>query len=141
MRIERYVAEVHYPIVYNWWKAQTGRTLDPTQISDDGALVIADDGRPVCASWIIVGNGTRMAHMGFTVADPKAGPREKIYCVEFLIQYMIARARELGMRHIVSNSDRPGLTKLFQRAGFQTMDPHVTMTLQLEGTYGDKEIF
>jgi hypothetical protein len=141
VRIEKYVAEIHYPIVYHWWRAQTGRTLDPAQISDDGCLVVAEDGRPICASWLYWGN-SRLAHIGFTVANPKARPKEKIYSLNLAIQYLITRAKEVGMRIIVSNSDRPALTKLFQKAGFQTMEQHTSLSLHVESlNYGDQEIY
>lgn len=141
MRVERYVSELHYPLVYHWWKAHTGRTLDPAQTSDDGAIVFADDGRPICASWLYGGNA-KIGQIGFTVANPEAGPREKIYCIEFVIQFLKTRALELGMRYLVSSSDSSALTKLFQRAGFQTMEPHTSLSLPLESlNYGDKEIF
>lgn len=141
MRIEKYVSDVHYPIVYPWWKAQTGRVLDPANISEDGALVYSEDGRPVCASWLYWGN-SKLGHIGFTVANPDSRPREKIYAIELVIQYLLARAREVGMRYVASNSDSSALTKLFKKAGFATMDSHTSLSFVLEyPQHEDKEIF
>lgn len=138
MRTEKYVHDLHYPLVFHWWRAQNGRVFDPSQISDDGVVVFSTDERPLCASWLYHGN-SKLAHIGFTVANPSSGPKEKIYAVTLAIEYLKARAKEVGMRFIASNSDSSALTKLFSRAGFDIMEPHTSLLFRIEN-YGNKEI-
>lgn len=130
MKIVSYKSDDHYPFIYKWWRIQNGRVLDPAQISDDGAVAFSDDGDPVAASWLYFGN-SQLAHIGFTVANPASGPKEKVKAIKALIDFLVIKAREVGMRYIVSNSDRTALNKLFQKAGFVEMEQHTSLALQL----------
>lgn len=141
MRLVEYVAETHYPLAYAWWKKATGKVLDPSQLSDSGLVAVADDGRFVAISWLFHGN-SKVAHIGFTVASPTARPREKILAIDDLIKQHIKNAAALGMRYVLSNSDRPALTKLLANAGFVLMEQHSSLSHQIGyDCYGDKEIF
>lgn len=118
-----YVPEQHYFKVVTWWKKHGKDGPKADVLSDLGLIALDENLEPIAITWLYVSN-SRLGNIGFTVCDPEAPPKKKVFGVSYVIEQAIAAAKFSGLTSLHSFSSAPGLTKLFLRKGFDKLEAH-----------------
>lgn len=118
--LEVYDEARHYYIASQWWKHAYGQVISPLLLSSTG-IVIADESGPVAMTWLYASN-SKLAKLGWTVADPKAGPKKKLMALIFAMQEAESIAAKNGAVGLEVNSNNSTLSRIMEGAGYVELE-------------------
>lgn len=127
--------DLHYPLVYAWWKKHNNAVLSPTLLPKNGVLVLEDE-VPVLANWIY-DTDSKLTMIGWTVSNPESGPRTRVRALEYSVRVLEEAARDSGYEHIISFASPGAMIKLMERNGFTKLEHHEFLLKDI-GKYGHR---
>lgn len=130
MTTRPYIECIHYPLIQLWWDGYEKKAPEKQRLSRCGIMVYKGD-RPLAATWVYYTN-SKMGQVGFTVTDPKAGPKAKVMAVMMALKEAERLLIVNDFKFSHSFSDSPGLSKMLVAAGYGQLSHHEFMTKELK---------
>lgn len=116
-------------LVNQWWSAKAGKPLSAAVRSDYGFMAYKDDS-PVVAVFLYPTLGSRMAMIGFPVANPIIDKSTRREAISFLVAGVEQFAKELKYDFLVSYAGSKGAVELFERENYRVYDQNVTQFIK-----------
>ncbi|MCB0423056.1 MAG: hypothetical protein KDD13_00315 [Mangrovimonas sp.] len=117
-----------YEMARDWWqwhnkdKYGNEAILEKDLLPNTGTVVMQNK-TPVCMGWTYMSN-SKLAYISWVVSKPKLGPRARVVATNQVIQNCEKIAEKMGARYINILSDKPGLSKIVDFAGFMPVKKH-----------------
>ena len=124
--VRPYCAE-DYPMIREWWDSHNDSFISSEILPVTGVVVshrLGCNWIPCAASWIYVASNAKLAQIGFTVTHPEAPMKIKHEAVILAVEKLKQMANSVGIVNIMAISDSSGLTKVYERSGFEKMSQH-----------------
>jgi hypothetical protein len=125
--IVRPYCQEDYPMIRGWWDGHNDSFISSEILPVTGVVVSYRSGFnwiPCTASWIYVASNAKLAQIGFTVTHPEAPMKVKHEAVLRAVKRLKEMANSIGIMNIMAISDSSGLTKVYERSGFEKMSQH-----------------
>lgn len=117
-----------FDMVNNWFYRQTSSPLAPACISEHGYLYSLT--KPVACLYFFPVQGSKMAMIGWPVANPESSKEERDYAFPLLIKHIEDLARSEGYDWITTYASRTSVASRFHKAGYSIGDESVTQYLK-----------
>ncbi len=120
----RYTEESHRELLDAWFGARKFPTLDARFLPKVGAVIFAENSRPICAGFLFQtdANTACIAHL---VSDPGVEGPVRHEALDFLIMSLALVAGEEGFELLTCSANIPKVQKRFERLGFEKTDENV----------------
>jgi len=113
----------HYPIVSEWWKKHEHTKIPEDMLSAIGLICYKDD-KPICASWLYIMVGCKLAQIAWTTTNPDANLRERHKAVNFCIDGLLELAKANNRKRVICFSSSTGLNKVIMKKGLTKKNKH-----------------
>jgi hypothetical protein len=130
VRIKRYDAARHYPLIASWWEAR-GNVCLPADVLPPTGSVAMVRGKPVAACFIWLTNA-KAAYLAFPVNAPELSPRTAYRAVGLAIEDCVRIAREAGCEMIWAATSSRSIDRLYDRCGLTRSSPHTNFFMLLD---------
>lgn len=124
-----YSANEHFPIANRWWYAQNKVNLNADILSDT-AIVVADGGAVAAMTWLHASN-SKIAKLGWTVANPELGPKKKVLAIMMALDEAERLAEKFGVRFLETVSSNSALSRIMENMGYVEVDNDKFLVKQL----------
>ena len=117
MKTRLYDAE-DYQTVRPWWDIR-GETRVPKELLPSLGVVVEDASDLVAASWLYRDVDGKLGWVAWTVTNPANSAFRSARAIQLLLGAMVSLAEEFSIPLLYAQVMQSGLSKAFQRAGFQ----------------------
>lgn len=131
MELIRFDKDKHYDIVKQWWDERTHAVIPKSSLSPYG-LIVFNNGKPVCVSWIYLFHGSDMAQMAWLTTNPESGLKEKYVAVNKCIFGLTEFAKNNERKILTCFSNSSGLNKVLGKTGMGNAGNHSLYIGKLE---------
>jgi hypothetical protein len=116
--------ELH-DLINLWWLDKSEKELSSAVKSEYGFMVF-DDERPIVCAFLYPTLGSRMALIGFPIANPLVFFEKRREAIKHLVAGMEAFAKELKYDFLISYAGSKGAKDMWDRQGYLIADKDVT---------------
>jgi len=116
-------------LVKKWWQDKAGKPLSDAVRSDYGFMAYKDD-KPIVAVFLYPTLGSRMAMIGFPVANPEIDIGDRRDAISFLVAEVEQFAKGLNYHYLVSYAGSKGAVEMFERENYGVFDKDVTQFIK-----------
>lgn len=111
-------------LVKLWWNESTGGNLSDLVRSDYGFMCYLD-GRPMASIFLYPTIGSRMAMIGFPIANPLLFKEERREAIKALVAHVEGFAKELKYDYLISYAGNKSSQALWGRENYKIADKEV----------------
>lgn len=123
------LSEPQVGLVKLWWSAKAGKPLSDVVRSDYGFMAYDGD-KPIVAVFLYPTLGSRMAMIGFPIANPEIDKGIRRDAISFLVAEVEQFAKGLNYHYLVSYAGSKGAVELFHRENYGVYDKEVTQFIK-----------
>ena len=126
IRLVPYKEAAHGELVSGWWRARFDQPLPLDVLSESGYVAFnRGSGRPIAALWLYPIKGSKVAWIGWPLADPESNKEERTAALDALYDIIHVRAKEAGYRYIWTTSNTPPVESRLKGYGYVIGDKNV----------------
>jgi len=122
MNIRAFDKTNDYELISKWWNSHNHAIL-PIDMIPVG-VIIEKDSTPLCASFLYDLAGTNTSMILWTVSNKNINKREIHKAITLATDTLVNYAKATGKEYIMSFVKSKGLTKIYNKKGFITGEPH-----------------
>ncbi len=108
-----------------WWAEKSEKQLSSMVRSEYGFMVF-DDERPIASIFLYPTLGSRMALIGFPIANPLVFHEKRRDAIKFLVAGVEAFAKDLKYDFLISYAGNKGAKDMWDRQDYKIADKEVT---------------
>ena len=127
-----------YATLVKWWKQWEFGVVPKECLPPDG-IIVEDNGTPICAGGLYIGEGTQFAFMEWIVTDKNADARRTHTALKMCIDSIINLAKSKGIKLVYTTTKEQALHKRYTK--YHKMIPAEsnvkTFVLDLDGAYSE----
>lgn len=127
MRVRVFDFQKDYPAIVGWWQTHGFPPVPEAMLPVHG-LMVEVDGLPLAAGFVYR-TDSLMGWMEFLVSNPDAGIKIRSVALDTLIDGLTRVAKELGIQHMITTTNRSGLVRRLEKNGFQVGDTQTTQLI------------
>lgn len=112
--------------VQKWWTQREGVDFNVEILSDYGFMAFSvQSSRPIAALWLYPIMGSKVAWMGWPIADPESGRLERSIALDQLLDKVKETAQEMGYTRIWTTSGVPPVKARLEKHGYLRGDTNI----------------
>jgi len=116
--------EIH-EMINLWWAGHMDKQLS-SMVKSEYGFMIYDDERPIVCAFLYPTIGSRMALVGFPIANPLVFFEKRREALKHLVAGIENKAKDLKYELLVSYAGNKGACALWDREGYKIADKEVT---------------
>ena len=114
MRIRPWDRDRDYDTLVGWWKDWEFGVV-PKECLPPAGIIVEQDGMPVCAGGLYIGEGTQFGFMEWIVTDKKADQRVAHRALKECIDSIMQLAKDRGIKLVYTATKVQALHKRYQK--------------------------
>lgn len=113
-----------YPTIHRWWVDHKWTPL-PHDLLPVHGFVVEENGVMILAGWLYQSD-SKIGWLEWIISNPESTHEDRSSAIDLLINVVIYKAKELGMKALFSSLKHDGLMKKYLANGFVKTDENVT---------------
>jgi hypothetical protein len=136
MHIRPWDRDSDYDTLVKWWNDWEFGVV-PKECLPPSGIIVEDDGTPVCAGGLYVGEGTQFGFMEWIVTDKKADQRVVHRALKACIDSIMELAKDRGIKLVYTATREKALHKRYEKYHQMTLTESDVKTFlrDLDGRY------
>ena len=114
MRVRFWDRDRDYDTLVRWWKEWEFGVVPKECLPPDG-IMVEEEGTPVCAGGLYIGEGTQFGFMEWIVTDKQADQRLVHRALKKCIDSIMQFARDKGIKLVYTATKEQALHKRYQK--------------------------
>ena len=114
MRVRFWDRDRDYDTLVKWWNEWEFGVVPKECLPPDG-IIVEEEGTPVCAGGLYIGEGTQFGFMEWIVTDKKADQRLVHRALRKCIDSIMQFARDKGLKLVYTATKEQALHKRYQK--------------------------
>jgi len=114
MEHRKWSLDQDYPILVKWWNDWEFGVVPKECLPPDG-IMVEEEGIPVCAGGLYIGEGTQFGFMEWIVTDKHADQRLVHRALKKCIDSIMQFARDKGLKLVYTATKEQALHKRYQK--------------------------
>jgi len=114
MRIRPWDRDSDYDTLVRWWNDWEFGVV-PKECLPPAGIIVEQDGMPVCAGGLYIGEGTQFGFMEWIVTDKKADQRVAHRALKECIDSIMQLAKDRGIKLVYTATKEQALHKRYQK--------------------------
>ena len=114
MRIRPWDRDRDYDTLVGWWNDWEFGVV-PKECLPPAGIIVEQDGMPVCAGGLYIGEGTQFGFMEWIVTDKKADQRVAHRALKECIDSIMQLAKDRGIKLVYTATKEQALHKRYQK--------------------------
>jgi len=106
--------DTDYDTLVKWWTDWEFGVV-PKECLPPVGVMVEDDGKPVCAGGLYVGEGTQFGFMEWIVSDKGANPKTLHKCLKLCIDKIMSIANDKGLKLVYTATKHEALGKRYEK--------------------------
>lgn len=127
-QIRSYVEAEHYALLCAWWTWHEFAPVNQLLLPKRGQVIYSGE-TPICAAFLY-SSDSAIGWIEFVVANPDAGARSVARGIDLLLESLIALSQSIGQACLFTSTNRRGLVRKYERAGFKVGDTQTTQLVR-----------
>jgi hypothetical protein len=130
--------DTDYVTLVEWWKQWEFGVVPKECLPPDG-IVVEDNGTPICAGGLYIGEGTQFAFMEWIVTDKNADARRTHTALKMCIDSIINLAKSKGIKLVYTATKEQALHKRYTKYHDMVLTETNVKTFlrDLDGSYSE----
>ena len=130
--------DTDYVTLVEWWKQWEFGVVPKECLPPDG-IVVEDNGTPICAGGLYIGEGTQFAFMEWIVTDKNADARRTHTALKMCIDSIINLAKSKGIKLVYTATKEQALHKRYAKYHDMVLTETNVKTFlrDLDGSYSE----
>ena len=127
-----------YATLVKWWKQWDFGVVPKECLPPDG-IIVEDNGTPICAGGLYIGEGTQFAFMEWIVTDKNADARRTHTALKMCIDSIINLAKSKGIKLVYTATKEQALHKRYTKYHDMVLTETNVKTFlrDLDGSYSE----
>ena len=127
-----------YATLVKWWKQWEFGVVPKECLPPDG-IIVEDNGTPICAGGLYIGEGTQFAFMEWIVTDKNADARRTHTALKMCIDSIINLAKSKGIKLVYTATKEQALHKRYTKYHDMVLTETNVKTFlrDLDGSYSE----
>ena len=127
-----------YDTLVKWWRAWEFGVV-PKECLPPAGVMVEEDGKPVCAGGLYVGEGTQFGFMEWIVTDKQADSRKMHSALKMCIDSIMRLAKDKGLKLVYTATKEQALHKRYTKYhNMMLTESNVkTFLRDLDGSYSE----
>ena len=127
-----------YATLVKWWKQWEFGVVPKECLPPDG-IVVEDNGTPICAGGLYIGEGTQFAFMEWIVTDKNADARRTHTALKMCIDSIMDLAKSKGIKLVYTATKEQALHKRYTKYHDMVLTETNVKTFlrDLDGSYSE----
>jgi len=114
MEHRKWSLDQDYPILVKWWNDWEFGVVPKECLPPDG-IMVEEEGTPVCAGGLYIGEGTQFGFMEWIVTDKQADHRLVHRALKKCIDSIMQFAKDKGLKLVYTATKEQALHKRYQK--------------------------
>ena len=130
--------DTDYVTLVEWWKQWEFGVVPKECLPPDG-IVVEDNGTPICAGGLYIGEGTQFAFMEWIVTDKNADARRTHTALKMCIDRIMDLAKSKGIKLVYTATKEQALHKRYTKYHDMVLTETNVKTFlrDLDGSYSE----
>ena len=130
--------DTDYVTLVEWWKQWEFGVVPKECLPPDG-IVVEDNGTPICAGGLYIGEGTQFAFMEWIVTDKNADARRTHTALKMCIDSIMDLAKSKGIKLVYTATKEQALHKRYTKYHDMVLTETNVKTFlrDLDGSYSE----
>ena len=131
MNCKKYDENQHYKLIESWWIEREGAAPQPDMLSHYGWISFFNQ-RPIAALWLYPILGSKVAWVGWPIANPDSGKLERNLALDTVFDKIENTAKEMGYKYIWTTSGVNPVQNRLKERGYKQGDSNITQYWKIQ---------
>ena len=114
MLVRAWNRDTDYDTLVKWWKDWEFGVV-PKECLPPVGVMVEEEGKPICAGGLYVGEGTQFGFMEWIVSDRRAEPRTLHKSLKLCIDKIMSIAKDKGLKLVYTATKHEALGKRYEK--------------------------